>query len=224
MEHVLQVLMRQPGQLHFVIDPSLLKIMDENRHFLMKIPRLLNHTRNMFVGHNKPVFVQGQRNDGVLHLVTEGVINLEKSRPNEDPMVLHQISAGDFFGFSHNSVYPTRFFTAVARGESAHIISCDAELLSRVFHLDMEIAWAVLRAIIVKLVMLNDTLHAVAMPNLHQVGSAESDRAIRASFGRMNGTSDPSDSQERPKRLPVINADAETRREADGAPPKSGTD
>jgi CRP-like cAMP-binding protein len=213
MEHVLQVLMRQPGPLHFVVDPTLAPIMDENRRYLMKIPNLLNHTRNMFVGNNKPVFTLGQKNDGVLHLVTDGVINLEKTRPDEAPMVLHQITAGDFFGFSRPSSCPVRFFTAVARGESAHVISCDEELLNRVFRLDMEIAWCLFRAIIVKLVMLNDSLHAVAAPRLDRVGTADTDRAIRAAFasaprGRDGCADDAADAADgRTGRLPVIGAD-----------------
>ena len=183
----MQVLMRQPRDITFVVDESLKPVMQENKHHMARIPFLLNHTRNMFVGTNKPVFTQGQRNDGIMYLVTDGIITLERHQPEKEPKPLYQVQAGDFFGYSRVATCPTRFFTAVARGESAHVIICDEELLTRVFHLDMEIAYFMLRSIVVKLVILNDSLQAAAQPILQNAGADENRELIRKAFAEAMG-------------------------------------
>lgn len=194
MEHMLQVLIRQPSTPAFVVDESLKSVMADNKRHLSRIPQLLNHTRNMFIAPDKPIFTMGQRNDGIMYLVAGGVISLERDCQGEAPTLLYHVPAGDFFGYSRVSSSPNRFFTAVARGESAQVIAIDDELLARVFRLDMEIAYCLFRAILVKLVILNDTLHAASAPALHRTGSEENDREIRLAFTEADiGTMPPSE-------------------------------
>jgi CRP-like cAMP-binding protein len=182
MEHMLQVLMRQPVTLAFTVDDSLHPVMAENRRHLARIPGLLNHTRNMFVSPNKPIFTQGQRNDGIMYLVTGGTVALERERPGEEPSLLYNVASWDFFGYSRTGMSPTRFFTAVARGEPAQVIAIDEDLLGRVFRLDMDIAYGLFRSVLVKIVILNDTLHAAAIPVMGSAAAERSEREIRSAF------------------------------------------
>ena len=60
-------------------------------------------------------------------------------------------------------------------------------MLTRVFHLDMEIAYFMLRSIVVKLVILNDSLQAAAQPILQNAGADENRELIRKAFAEAMG-------------------------------------
>jgi CRP-like cAMP-binding protein len=180
-ERVIQTMVRLRRPIQIRIDPTLEPIIKENRASNLEIPRLLNHTRNIFIGHDKPVFSQGVRNDGLIYLVTQGVVGAQRSLDGET-LELYQFEPGDFFGYSRPSTSAFREYTAIALHDTARVINFDEELLFRLMRLDITLFYNLFRSILTHLLILDDSLRLGVADGHVSPGSAESQQIIAAAL------------------------------------------
>jgi CRP-like cAMP-binding protein len=187
-ERVIQTIIRLRRPVQIRIDPTLQPIIAENRASNLKIPQLLNHTRTIFIGHDKQVFAQGQRNDGLIYLVTEGVINAQRNFDGNQTD-LYQFEAGDFLGYSRPSNAVFREYSAVAMHDTARVINFDEELLFRLMRLDIELFFNLFRTILTHLLILDDSLRLAVSEGHISAGSEQSQQIIAAALSE--GILDP---------------------------------
>ena len=176
-EHVIQTLVRMKRTIHIQIDPTLKPIIRENRVSNLQIPQLLNHTRHIFIGHDKSVYTQGQRNDGLIYLVTQGVVGAIRTFDGT-PTELYQFEAGDFFGYSRPDSATFREFSAIALNDTARVISFDEELLFRLMRLNINLFYGLFRTLISHLVILDDTLRLAAAQVHRPLASSDTQELI----------------------------------------------
>ena len=176
-EHVIQTLVRMKRPIRIQLDPTLKAIIRENRASNLQIPRMLNHTRNIFIGHEKPIFTQGQRNDGLIYLATQGVIGVTRNFDGT-AMELYQYEPGDFFGYSRPSNAPFREYTTAALNDTARVVNFDEDLLFRLMRLDVNLFYGLFRTIITHLVILDDTLLLAAAEGFRPLASVDTQQLI----------------------------------------------
>ena len=176
-EHVMQTLVRMRRPIRVQTDPTLQPIIRENRASNLCIPQLLNHTRNIFIGHDKPIFTQGQRNDGLVYLVTQGTIGAARNFDGNSQLMI-QFEPGDFLGYSRVSSIPFREYSAVALNDTARVINFDEELLFKLMRLDVNLFFGLFRTLLTHLVILDDTLRLAVAETYHPLASSDTKQII----------------------------------------------
>lgn len=176
-EHVITSLVRLQRPIRVQVDPTLVPIMRENRASNLKVPQLLNHTRNIFIAHDQAVFTQGQRHDGLIYLVTQGCLGVMRQFEGQT-LELFRFEPGDFFGYSRQNTTAYREYAAVARDESARVINFDEELLFRLMRLDIDLFFMLFRSVLTHLIILDDTLRLTVAHGTAALGSADTQAEI----------------------------------------------
>jgi len=181
-EGVLATLARLRVKNPLAVDPSLIPIIQENRVKCLQLQQMLNNTRASWIGNDKPLFSQGDKNDGLTHLVVQGAIRLTRSYEDTE-YEMTTMQPGDLLGYSKSTTSPIRRYSAVPVGESARVISFDDDLLFRILRLNQELFFYVFRTIITTMVMLDDSLRIEAVKLSTAPGTAKTDEAIMKAMG-----------------------------------------
>ncbi len=163
-EKVLSLLVRFAIDRPLIVDPQLVPIILENRKKCLRIPEMLNHSRSILIGSGKPVFSQGDRNDGQSYIVIEGSIKVGLKSSDQD-LTLFEFGPGDFFGYSRIVDSPYRKYSALAQGENARLVGLDQELLAKVQRFDAGTHYSLFRTMITQLVLLDDALRMLSIRN-----------------------------------------------------------
>jgi CRP-like cAMP-binding protein len=176
-QHVIATLVRLQKTIRVQVDPTLLPLIRENRASNLKVPGLLSHSRGIHVGQEQAVFGQGQRNDGLIYLLTEGAVGAMRQF-DAAPVELFRFLPGDFFGYSRMAGAVFREYTAQARDGAAKVISFNEEQLFKLMRLDNDLFYMLFRTLLTHLIILDDTLRLNAASGERQPGTASTQETI----------------------------------------------
>lgn len=154
---VSHLLFRQAGLLPFVVDPSLIPLIQDLRSQNPGMVDLVNNTRSMFVNAGGPAISQGERNDGQALLVTEGHIQLVRNHHGR-PIVLHTLQAGDLLPPLSSQLNPVWEYGLHASPQGARILAFEGDVLFRIMGLNHRLFLSLFQSTLVLLTMLDDTL------------------------------------------------------------------
>jgi len=160
-DNVLAALFRLKSKTELIVDPSLKPIIEENRKRCSVIHDLINNTRALWVGHDKPLFSQGEHNNGTAFLVVQGSIVWQR-RYDDETVKIHTVEPGDIFGLPAPQNSPFRRYTTLPLGESARVVAFGQGLLGRVLRANQDTFFYVFRSLITQVVILDDSLRLAA--------------------------------------------------------------
>lgn len=180
-EHVIAALARLDVRRELLVDPSLCAKIIENRRHNLLLQDMLNHTRSTWIGTDKPLFRQDDRNDGQIYLVVKGRIGMYRERDKQQVKLLI-LEEGDMFGYSRKESSTFRKYSARTEDDSARVISFDIELIEKILRMSQESFYYFFRSIVTQLVILDDGLRMAGVAQMNRQEDVQSPEALKGAL------------------------------------------